>query len=344
MAFAAYYDGTDAFGMDREQKAMFGMLPLLWPFIDFPDTAWEVHEGCYAMTSFMALCVVGYICQNFLPFVKGRFTRYLCFFAPTLRKGELWRLFTYFLLHSDLQHLLMNMFHLMNVLDVESVPDMDVVPGMPLRCTPYGTSRVCYPHVGIGFEHTLALIAVTLAFGALVGTIRSFGAIVEGASSVCFGVDGALLALYGMFLGAGLDHQARIPEFGAFFRMRIGYIAIHIGFDLLQGCSGRSTVGTTAHMASLVAGFCYVLLALPPMGDGSLFRNDHPYLMNCALVSPAYMSMDSQCVAFFKRSNGIEVGTAQSIAALVLGGGVLASALNAYSKRHISDDGFACCS
>ena len=60
--------------------------------------------------------------------------------------------------------------------------------------------------------------------------------------------------------------------------------------------SGKDTVGTVAHMASLVAGeaiadskpaatltckklskgFCYVILFLPPMGDGSYFGSDRP--------------------------------------------------------------------
>ena len=50
-------------------------------------------------------------------------------------------------------------------------------------------------------------MATVLAFGALLGTMKNFGALVQGASSVCFGVDGALIALYGCFLGAGRGAQ-----------------------------------------------------------------------------------------------------------------------------------------
>merc|ERR1712032_488357 len=167
------------------------------------------------------------------------------------------------------------------------------------------------------------------AYGALLGTIKNFGAIVQGASSVCFGVDGALIALYAMFLGAGLDQQLKIPEFGAFFWMRIGIIAFHIIIDVVQSLcgAGKDTVGTMAHMASLVAGFCYVILVLPPMGDGSLFDSQQPYLINCGITSPTYVTMESattQCIAFFRRGNGMEVATAQRLAIGILGGDVFA--------------------
>merc|ERR1712029_633857 len=112
----------------------------------------------------------------------------------------------------------------------------------------------------MGRAHIVALMAVVLAYGALIGTIRNFGALVQGASSVCFGIDGALIALYAMFLGAGLDSQLSSAEFGQFFWMRIGIVAFHIVINMVQAlCGGRDTVGTTAHLASLVAGFCYVL-------------------------------------------------------------------------------------
>jgi len=207
---------------------------------------------------------------------------------------------------------------------------------------------ICYPDVGIGFYHTIGCIMVVLAFGALIGTIKSFGALVQGASSVCFGVDGALIALYAMFLGAGLDSQLKIPEFGSFFWMRIGIIGFHIIIDVVQSAcgSGKDTVGTIAHMASLVAGFCYVILVLPPMGDGSLFDSLHPYIIPCGLTSPTYTTLDEaskECVAFFTRGNGIELQFARKIAAGIMGGGVFLAIVNAIHKRDISDDGIACC-
>jgi len=337
-----------ALGMDSGQKAMFWMLPLLWPFMDFPNSVYEVCSGCRALTAFLALCVIGYILQNFVTILN--LNRFFSFYAPCMKKGEFWRLFTYFMLHSDLQHLCVNLFHLLDALDLEGVPDMEVSPGVPLRCTKDGPiASVCYPDVGIGLFHTISVIAVVLAFGALVGTIKNFGALVQGASSVCFGVDGALIALYAVFLGAGLDSQLKIPEFGAFFWMRIGIIAFHIIIDIVQSIcgAGKDTVGTMAHMSSLVAGFCYVILVLPPMGDGSLFNSQRPYIIDCGMTSPKYVSMEGatkQCLAFFRRGNGMEVGTAKMLAITVLGGGVLISAVNAVAKRHISDDGYACCS
>eukprot|EP00927_Polykrikos_kofoidii_P079400 TRINITY_DN76184_c0_g1_i1.p1 TRINITY_DN76184_c0_g1~~TRINITY_DN76184_c0_g1_i1.p1 ORF type:complete len:688 (+),score=99.34 TRINITY_DN76184_c0_g1_i1:94-2157(+) len=330
------------------QKAMFWMLPLLWPFMDFPNSAWEVCNGCRALTVFCSLCLLGYLCQTFVPLL--RLDQYFSFYAPCMKKGEFWRLFTYFMLHSDLQHLCVNMFHLLDALDLEGVPDLEVSPGVPLRCSRDGAvSSVCYPDIGVGSAHVVAIFALVLAYGALIGTIRNFGALVQGASSVCFGIDGALIALYGMFLGAGLDQQLKIPEFGAFFWMRIGIISFHISIDIFQGVcgAGTDTVGTAAHMASLVAGFCYVILILPPIGDGSLFDSDQPYIIDCGLTSPMYVTTESatsDCLAFFRRSNGIEVGTAKQVAIVVLGGGVFVSAVNAFRNRHISDDGVACCS
>eukprot|EP00928_Gymnodinium_smaydae_P032435 TRINITY_DN23490_c0_g1_i1.p1 TRINITY_DN23490_c0_g1~~TRINITY_DN23490_c0_g1_i1.p1 ORF type:complete len:713 (-),score=90.49 TRINITY_DN23490_c0_g1_i1:65-2158(-) len=340
--------GSGAFSLDSGQKAMFWMLPILWPFMDFPASAWEVCSGCRALTTFCALCILGYILQTFAPFL--RLDQFFSFYAPCMKKGELWRLFTYFMLHSDLQHLCVNLFHLLDALDLEGVPHLEISPGVPLRCTRDGSAdAICYPDVGIGRNHIVAIFAVVLAYGALLGTIRNFGALVQGASSVCFGVDGALIAIYGMFLGAGLDEQLKIPEFGAFFWMRIGIIAFHIIIDVLQSVcgGGKDTIGTMAHLASLVAGFCYVIVMLPPMGDGSLFDSRQPYIIDCGLTSPSYVSLDgatSQCLAFFNRANGIQVSTARTLGLAVLAGGVLVSAANAVHKRDISDDGIACCS
>mmetsp|Transcript_106951 Transcript_106951/g.190141 ORF Transcript_106951/g.190141 Transcript_106951/m.190141 type:complete len:658 (+) Transcript_106951:58-2031(+) len=337
-------------GMDSGQKAMFWMLPLLWPWMDFPDSLYEVCNGCRALTGFVALCLVGFVLQNFAPFL--RLDRFLSFYAPCMKKGEFWRFFTYFMLHSDLQHLCVNLFHLLDTLDLEGVPDMEVSPGVPLRCTRDGPiASICYPDVGIGFNHVVGVMATCLAFGAMLGTIKNFGALVQGASSICFGVDGALIALYALFLGAGLDSQLKIPEFGAFFWMRIGIIAFHIIIDVVQSIcgAGKDTVGTMAHMASLVAGFCYIILVLPPMGDGSLFDSDQPYIINCGMTSPKYVTMDTattKCLAFFKRGNGVEVEQAQLIAGVLLGGGLLVTIVNAFLKRDISDDGIAvfnCC-
>lgn len=332
-------------GMDTGQRAMFWMLPLLWSFMDWPNSFFQVCDGDRALTIFVALCILGYLCQAFAPFL--RLDRFFSFYAPCMKKGEFWRFFTYFMLHSDFQHLCVNLFHLMDALDLEGVPDLEMSPGVPLKCTRDGpVASICYPDIGIGWNNVVGIMATVLAFGALLGTIKNFGALVQGASSVCFGVDGALIALYGVFLGAGLDQKLRIPEFGAFFWMRIGIIAFHIVIDIVQSVcgSGKDTVGTVAHMASLVAGFCYVIIFLPPMGDGSFFGSDRPYIVNCGMTSPKYVTLDeatTQCLAFFRRSNGIEIGTAQAIACTILGAGVLVALVNAFLKRDISDDGIA---
>lgn len=335
-----------ASGMDGGQKAMFWMLPLLWPFMDFPRSAVEVFFGCTALSTFLVLCFVGYLLQHFVAVLN--LNRFFSFYAPCMKKGELWRLFTYFMLHSDMQHLCINAMHLLDALDLEGVPNLEVSLGVPLRCTRDGpVSSVCYPDVGIGRAHVVALIALVLAYGALVGTIRSFGALVQGASSVCFGVDGALVALYSMFLGAGLDAELKIPEFGMFFWMRIGIIAFHIFIDIVQSLcgSGKDSVGTTAHMASFFAGFCYVVLVLPPLGDG-LFDDARPYIVECGATSAVYTALEraaSPCLAFFSRSAGVELVVAQRAAAAVLAAGVVASLVGLVMRRHVGDDGMACC-
>lgn len=335
---------TGMLGMDSGQKAMFWMLPILWPFMDFPASFWQVCNDCCALVVFLALCVVGYVLQNFVPPLN--LNRFFSFYAPCMKKCELWRFLTYFMLHGDLQHLCINVMHLLDALDLEGVPHLDVSLGSPLKCSRRGhTASICYPDVGIGRFHIIMLMATVLSFGALIGTIKNFGAMVQGASSVCFGIDGALIALYSMFLGAGLDEHLNIPDFGAFFWMRIGIIAFHIVVDVIQSVfGGKDSVGTLAHMASFVAGFCYVILVLPPMGDGTLFTTSQPYIVGCGLTSPLYVTAEdasTDCVAFFRRSNGVRVESAQIIAVCVLGFGVTVSLVNAWRNRHISDDGIA---
>jgi hypothetical protein len=51
-------------GMDSGQKAMFWMLPMLWPFMNGWDSFWDVCNGCRVMTTILGLCVGGYLLQN----------------------------------------------------------------------------------------------------------------------------------------------------------------------------------------------------------------------------------------------------------------------------------------
>merc|ERR1712211_24488 len=110
--------------------------------------------------------------------------RWFSFYAPSLRYGEFWRFFTYFMLHSDFQHLFVNVTHLMDALDIEGVPGVELSPGVPLRCNSHGAaSGLCYPDVGIGTKHTVALVAAVLAYGSFLGSSRQYGALLQGASS-----------------------------------------------------------------------------------------------------------------------------------------------------------------
>jgi hypothetical protein len=201
--------------------------------------------------------------------------------------------------------------------------------------------------IGIGQNHTFCLMLMVLAYGCCVSSLLNFGAFMQGASTVCFGVDGAVLTMYALFLGADLDAQLKIPQFGSFFWLRIGMTCFHIVMELVRSfCGGgKDTVGTMAHMASFIAGICYFFTVLPPMGDGTLFDTPRPYIVGCDTTNPRGMVIKSnkQCLALFTRSFQVELWLAKTIGTVILLGGFILAGLNAYKNRHISDDGVACC-
>merc|ERR1712224_1123921 len=63
-------------------------------------------------------------------------------------------------------------------------------------------------------------------------------------------------------------------------------------------------------MASFISGFSYVLYVLPPMGDGTMFPSEHPYVVPCAYDSYSKRFADSsvpECVRLFTQSWEFEV-------------------------------------
>eukprot|EP00439_Symbiodinium_sp_Y106_P061371 s1732_g9.t1 len=146
----------------------------------------------------------------------------------------------------------------------------------------------------LGSFHTARAAATATAFGALVGSVTSFGAMFEGAirraacdgaSALCFGLDGALLASASppelrylaasqalgakLLLGGGSD-----PSLRSFLQVRGMYAVIHMGIDILRGCSSPyGTIGNVSHLSGFVGGFCYIVLALPELGNTEALIN-----------------------------------------------------------------------
>lgn len=219
-----------------------GMLmpPIVWLFQDFEGCL----RACPCLTYCSVACVVGFLLQKLL---AGRVDRVLVFYPPTLRAGEVWRLLTYPVLHSDLGHLVVNMLHLLNTLDLEGVL--------------VGTN---YPKdYSLGFDHTACLVALASGYAALLGSVQNFGAMFQGISAVCFGLDGALFCSCGLLLGASNNDQLM-----QFIKVRGLYAIMHIAIDIIQGCStpqGQGTIGNLSHLVGFFVGLAYVPLVEPPL-------------------------------------------------------------------------------
>ncbi|CAK9081160.1 unnamed protein product [Durusdinium trenchii] len=278
---------------------------------------WElVRIACPTLLGFCCAAVVGFILQHCFQRLVP-FQRLAVFYPPTLKACEVWRLWTHTLLHSDLGHLAVNLLHILNTLDLEGVV---LGSGYPSSYT-------------LGSLHTGRAAATAAAYGALWGSLTSFGAMFEGASAVCFGLDGALLAVCGLLLGADAD-----PSLRSFLEVRGLYAAIHMGIDILRGCSSPyGTIGNVSHLAGFVGGFCYILLVLPEIGG-----RPAPTLP-CLRRGPSAWR-EERCLAFFSPEYSLSVLEAQRYAGLVLITGVALALLNAFvcqRQAHASADGYS---
>lgn len=290
--------------------------PMTWLFVDHD----EAFAACPILLGigFAALC--GFIIQH-LGYFKDNipFLRYAIFYAPTLRTGEIWRLATHVFLHSDFMHLVMNMLHLLNTLDVEAVAKGSGYPSL----------------YSMGSNHAAGITAVTSAYGALIGSICYFGAMFEGASAMCFGLDGALLAACSMLLGAGSDPQLR-----TFLGVRGGYAALFMGIDLLRGCGNpQGTVGVLCHLAGFLAGICYVILAQPLLGGRPIPKVQCSPPATTSFLPSLLRPKPSECLAFFDRNWTLRESHAKLIAAVVFVVGVSYSLFNIFWTQRSVDAG-----
>ncbi|CAE8689682.1 unnamed protein product, partial [Polarella glacialis] len=156
----------------------------------------------------------------------------------------------------------------------------------------------------------------------------------EGASALCFGLDGALLGACALLLGAGAE-----PSLRGFLEVRGIYVMIHIGIDVLRGCgSPGGTIGNVAHFGGFIGGLCYVLAVLPDLGGREVPT------VPC-LAKGANGRWDQvECLAFFSPRYAFPMEQVQRWAMLVLAIGAVAALLNAFvvhRRAHASADGYS---
>ncbi|EER18782.1 hypothetical protein Pmar_PMAR006402 [Perkinsus marinus ATCC 50983] len=112
-------------------------------------------KACPVMASLLGLALGSYFLQWLMRIVKPRVAAVkdeLTFEpAPLFGRFQVWRVFTYPLVHPNFASLMVSTIHLLFSLDLESTPNIDLPGGANLRC---GTAAIsagfCYPLCGIG--------------------------------------------------------------------------------------------------------------------------------------------------------------------------------------------------
>mmetsp|Transcript_73223 Transcript_73223/g.145228 ORF Transcript_73223/g.145228 Transcript_73223/m.145228 type:complete len:121 (+) Transcript_73223:1-363(+) len=111
-----------------------------------------------------------------------------------------------------------------------------------------------------------------------------------------------------------------------------------MGMDLLRGCSSpQGTIGNAAHIAGFIGGFCYVVLALPALGD-------RPVPTVGCYAGGSRRGSYEECLAFFSPSYAVPVYDARRAALIVLASGAGLALLNAFfwhRSVHPSADGYS---
>jgi len=211
-------------------------------------------------------------------------TRIAPLFGPALKRGELWRFFTFTFFHLQFLELFQNLMTLLDALDVEGTPAIILGDGSNLKCGVGAKQNfMCYPSIGIGSAHTLGVAIVSAAVGGMCSSWIQFRGVVSGASALGFGLSGAIVALYALYAGADLDQATTIQRsFENWVWLRLIFVGFHITMEWIRGLSQKDAAGLFAHTAAFGAGFAYVLYFLPPMGDGTLLASDRPYVVPCA--------------------------------------------------------------
>eukprot|EP00442_Polarella_glacialis_P017291 CAMPEP_0115072182 /NCGR_PEP_ID=MMETSP0227-20121206/14082_1 /TAXON_ID=89957 /ORGANISM="Polarella glacialis, Strain CCMP 1383" /LENGTH=888 /DNA_ID=CAMNT_0002458889 /DNA_START=68 /DNA_END=2734 /DNA_ORIENTATION=- len=255
--------------------------PILWIFMDWK----AVVSGCPVVTGYMFVLFAGLLMRKseeltgLIPW-----TRVIPLFGPALKRGEVWRFFTYTFFHLQFLDLFHNLLTLLDTLDVEGTPSIILGDGSNLKCGVGAKQNfMCYPSIGLGSYHTLGVALMSAMVGGMTSTWVKFGDVVTGSSSLGFGLSGAIVALYALYAGADLDKTTSVQRsFQDWVWLRLIFVAFHIAMEWIRGLSQRDAAGLFAHTASFAAGFTYVLYFLPPMGDGTLLAADRPYVVPCA--------------------------------------------------------------
>ncbi|CAK0815784.1 unnamed protein product [Prorocentrum cordatum] len=256
--------------------------PILWMFMD-----WKmVMSDCPVVFGYMVVFVGCLLLRRAEEFTGGAipWTRVAPVFGPALKRGEVWRFFTFTFFHLQFLDLFHNMLTLFDALDVEGTPAIVLGDGSNLKCGVGAKQNfMCYPSIGMGSYHTLCVAIISAAVGSMTFTWFNFKGVTTGASALGFGLSGAIVALYGLYAGAELDQTTTVQRsFQDWVYLRLIFVAFHIAMEFIRGLSQKDAAGLFAHAAAFASGFAYVLYFLPPMGDGTLLPSDRPYIVPCA--------------------------------------------------------------
>jgi len=278
--------------------------PILWIFMDWR----QVMAGCPVITGYMVVFFACLMVRRFEELSGGwlPWTRVIPLFGPALKRGEVWRLFTFTFFHLQFLELFQNLLTLLDTLDVEGTPAIVLGDGSNLKCGVGAKQNfMCYPSIGIGSYHTLGVALVSAAVGGMCSTWITFRSVITGASTLGFGLSGAIVALYALYAGAELDQSTSVQRsFQDWVWLRLIFVGFHVGMEWIRGVSQKDLAGLFAHTASFAAGFGYVLYFLPPMGDGTLLPSDRPYIVPCAYDVHAGQYADSsvpECIRLFSQ-------------------------------------------
>lgn len=294
--------------------------PILWMFMDWR----QVAQGCPALCGYMVLFVCCLMLRRAEELTGGAvpWTRVAPLFGPPLKRGEVWRFFTFPFFHVQFLELFHNVMTMLDTLDVEGTPSILLGDGSNLKCGVGAKQNpMCYPSIGIGSMHTIGVGVISCMVGGMCWSWISFKSVVTGASALGFGLSGAVVALYGLYAGAELDQTTSSQRsFQDWVYLRLIFVGFHIAMEWIRGISQRDAAGLFGHTASFAAGFTYVLYFLPPMGDGTLLSSDRPYVVPCAYNvhdGEAATGEVPECIRLFSQLYEYEVPVVQTNALLL---------------------------
>jgi len=309
--------------------------PILWMFMD-----WEkVMSDCPVIFGYMVVFVGCLVLRRVEEFTGGAvpWTRIAPVYGPALKRGEVWRFFTFTFFHMQFMDLFHNFLTLLDTLDVEGTPAIVLGDGSNLKCGVGAKQNfMCYPSIGMGSYHTLCVAIISAAMGAMSYTWLNFRGVTTGSTALGFGLSGSIVALYGLYAGAELDQATTVQRsFQDWVWLRLIFVAFHIAMEFIRGLSQKDAAGLFAHTTSFVSGFAYVLYFLPPMGDGTLLPSDRPYIVPCAYDihgEDANYATDvvPECVRLFSQAYEYTIPDAQAKALYLFAGAVAMTVANTF--------------